>query len=99
MIPFEFEYYKPDTVEEAVQKFKELDSQGKEPLYYSGGSEIISMARVSSIHPGAVIDLKGIPDCKVLEFQGEFLVIGHVLPFPKFPNQIFFLCLNFPAAG
>lgn len=76
MIPFNFDYYRPDTIEEAVNIYKELASQGKEPLYYSGGSEIISMARVNNIHTKAVIDLKAIPECNTLKFQGDFLVIG-----------------------
>ncbi len=76
MIPFNFDYYKPDTIDEAVQIYKELESQGKEPLYYGGGSEIISMARVHNIHTKAVIDLKAIPECNMFEFQGDMLVIG-----------------------
>lgn len=76
MIPFDFDYYRPDSIDEAVQIFKELDSQGKQPVYYGGGSEIISMARVNNIHTKAVIDLKCIPECNVLEFRGDLLVIG-----------------------
>ncbi|PKM45482.1 MAG: xanthine dehydrogenase [Firmicutes bacterium HGW-Firmicutes-8] len=76
MIPFDFDYYKPDTVQEAVQTYKELDSQGKQPLYYGGGTEIITMARAQNIFTKAVIDIKGIPECYVLEFQNEQLVIG-----------------------
>lgn len=76
MIPFEFDYYRPDTIGEAVEIYKYLDSQGRKPLYYSGGSEIISMARVHNIHTNAVIDLKAIPECNILEFQGDQLVIG-----------------------
>lgn len=76
MIPFNFDYYRPDTIAEAVQIYKELDFQEKEPIYYGGGSEIISMARVHNIHTKAIIDLKAIPECNVLEFRGDILVIG-----------------------
>ncbi len=76
MIPINFDYYRPDTIAEAVQIYKELDSQEKEPLYYGGGSEIISMARVHNVHTKAVIDLKAIPECNVLELRGDMLVIG-----------------------
>lgn len=76
MIPFNFDYYRPDTILEAVQIYKELESQGKEPLFYGGGSEIISMARVHNIYTKAVIDLKAIPECNVLEFRDDLLVIG-----------------------
>jgi CO/xanthine dehydrogenase FAD-binding subunit len=76
MISFDFEYYKPTTVEEAVCVFQQADSNGKEPLYYSGGTEIISMARLNQLRTGAVIDIKGIPECNVLQIHQEQLVIG-----------------------
>lgn len=76
MIPINFEYYKPTTVEEATQTFIDLDRHGKMPIYYGGGTEIISMGRMSNISTGAVIDIKDIPQCKVLENRSEHLVIG-----------------------
>lgn len=76
MIPFDFEYYRPGTVESAVQIFETLDHCGKKPVYYGGGTEVISMARMSNISFGAVIDIKDIPECRVLEIQDNFLIIG-----------------------
>ncbi len=76
MIPFSIDYYRPDTIDEAVQIYKELESQGKSPLYYGGGTEFISMARVHNVFTKAVIDLKGIPECNVLEFREDLLIIG-----------------------
>ncbi|HEX2945585.1 MAG TPA: FAD binding domain-containing protein [Clostridia bacterium] len=76
MIPFNFDYYRPDTLEEATRAYRELDSRSLEPVYYSGGSEIISMARVHNIYTKAVIDLKAIPECNVLEFREDRLFIG-----------------------
>lgn len=76
MIPFDFEYYKPSSIVEAVDIFRLLDTQGKEPLYFSGGTEIITMARRSHIFTEAVIDIKGIPECNTLNIQNEKLVIG-----------------------
>ncbi len=29
MIPFDFEYYKPETIEEAVQLYAQLNARGK----------------------------------------------------------------------
>ncbi len=29
MIPFNFDYYKPDSLEEAINLYRELDAQGK----------------------------------------------------------------------
>ena len=76
MIPFNFDYYRPDTIDEAVQIYKELENKGKSPIYYGGGSEIISMARAHKLYTQAVIDLKAIPECNMLEFQSKQLVIG-----------------------
>ena len=76
MIPFQFDYYRPDTISEAVKLYGQLDSEGKKPLYYGGGSEIISMARVNNLNTGAVIDLKAIPECRELKTDGDHLVIG-----------------------
>jgi len=61
---------------EAVDTFRLLNTQGKAPLYFNGGTEIISMARRSHIFTEAVIDIKGIPECNTLNVQNEKLVIG-----------------------
>lgn len=76
MIPFDFEYYKPSSMMEAVDTFRLLNNQGKAPLYFSGGTEIITMARRSHIFTKAVIDIKGIPECSTFNVQNEKLVIG-----------------------
>lgn len=76
MIPFSFVYCRPDSLEEASAAFAGLQSEGKNPFYYAGGSEIITMCRAGDLAPGAVIDLKAIPDCTSLSADGEGLRIG-----------------------
>ncbi|MDR0269944.1 FAD binding domain-containing protein [Paenibacillus sp.] len=76
MIPFDFEYYRPVSVMEAVELFRQLHAQGKSPMYYSGGTEIITRARRHFIQPKAVVDLKFIPECSVMEFGQDNLIIG-----------------------
>ncbi len=78
MIPFNFIYYRPDTLKEAADIFSALQSQGKAAVYYAGGSEIISMCRTGSIQPEAVIDIKNIPECRLLSTDKEVLHIGSV---------------------
>ncbi len=80
MIPCNFEYYMPESPEEAVETFLQLTREGKNPMYYGGGTEIISMARVSNITPGAVVDIKGIPECNFLGLRDNQLIIGAALP-------------------
>jgi CO/xanthine dehydrogenase FAD-binding subunit len=49
-------------------------------VYYSGGSELISMARVGNLTFHAAIDIKNIPECRVLEYDQENnLVLGSAL--------------------
>lgn len=79
MIPFDFEYYKPETVDEAIQVFHKLRAIGKKPIYYGGGTEIISMARLQNIYTEAVIDIKGIPECNVHELKNHQLTIGSAI--------------------
>jgi CO/xanthine dehydrogenase FAD-binding subunit len=76
VIPFEFDYYRVDSIEEALNLFQEIDSQGKEPLYYNGGTEIISMARKNDISANSVIDIKGIPECNEFKLESDKLTIG-----------------------
>ncbi|HNX13575.1 MAG TPA: FAD binding domain-containing protein [Oscillospiraceae bacterium] len=76
MIPFNFIYCRPDTLKEAADIYSSLAAEGKIPLYYGGGSEIISMSRAGAIRPDAVIDIKNIPECRVLSKDDEYLYIG-----------------------
>lgn len=76
MIPFDFQYYKPESIEEAVQIFHSLSSNGKKVIYYGGGTEFISMARAHNVYADAVIDIKGIPECNVQEILDDKLFIG-----------------------
>ncbi len=80
MIPFNFEYYKPSSLSEADGLFQTLYAQGKQPLYYSGGTEIITLARLDQLRTGAVIDIKGIPECNALHMHPGLLVIGAAVP-------------------
>lgn len=76
MIPFNFIYFRPGTLREAVEIFHQLSKEGKKAYYYAGGSEIISMCRVGEIKPDAVIDIKSIPECMQLECDREAIFIG-----------------------
>lgn len=80
MISFDFEYYRPDTIEEAFNIYSKLAGSGKNPVYYGGGTEIISLARVNQIEFKSVVDLKSIPECNTLTTQGNQIIIGAVLP-------------------
>ncbi|SHI09612.1 CO or xanthine dehydrogenase, FAD-binding subunit [Sporobacter termitidis DSM 10068] len=79
MIPFDFEYYRPDTLGEAVGLFGRLEDEGKNPVWYGGGSELISMARAGNAAFGAVLDIKDVPELLGLGTDGENLTFGAAL--------------------
>ncbi|MCM3743116.1 FAD binding domain-containing protein [Sporosarcina luteola] len=76
MIPFNFDYFKPETLEEALKIYSSEWKLGKKVIYLSGGTEVITFARGGKMTFDSVIDLKGIPECTMLEMQGDDLVIG-----------------------
>lgn len=76
MIPFDFEYYRPDTIRETIELYHNLNSMNKQPIYYGGGTEFISMARMHNIYSEAIIDIKGIEELNVCEIKKNELIIG-----------------------
>jgi len=62
MISFDFEYYRPDDIKEAAEVYAQLQKDGKNPLYFSGGTEVITMARKGTLKFDALIDLKNIKE-------------------------------------
>jgi CO/xanthine dehydrogenase FAD-binding subunit len=94
MIPFDFEYYRPESVTEAVKTYEILATQDKKVLFYSGGTEFITFSRLNQLDAEAIIDLKGIPDCHQLELQGEHLVIGAAVSLNKITESQLFPLLG-----
>lgn len=76
MINFDFEYRKPTTWEDAVNQFKHFKLQKKKVMYYAGGTEFISRARMNEVNPDVIIDIKGIPECQLLKVTKTEVVIG-----------------------
>lgn len=79
MLPFDFDYYRPETLKEAVDLYQYLDQQGKQPFYFSGGTELLTLGRIDLAYTEAVIDIKGIPECNVMQVSGDHLLLGSSL--------------------
>ncbi|MGG1658396.1 FAD binding domain-containing protein [Brevibacillus sp. NRS-1366] len=94
MIPFDFDYVKPESIQEAISIFRQWDAEGKEPKYFCGGTEIITMARLSQLHTKGIIDIKGIPDCRLLEWQNDLLVIGSAISLAQLEAVQYFPLLS-----
>ncbi|WP_066288050.1 FAD binding domain-containing protein [Bacillus sp. FJAT-29937] len=76
MEAIDVEYYQPRSLQEAIEIFYQLSQEQKQPMYYAGGTEIITFRRLNLVSPGAIIDIKGIPECKVFEVNDNFLFTG-----------------------
>jgi CO/xanthine dehydrogenase FAD-binding subunit len=76
MIPFDFIYCRPETVQEAVETWWKFQSEKKRAIYYGGGSEIITLCRAGAIRPDAVIDIKCIPELTKMALDRTYLHVG-----------------------
>ncbi|MEH7383699.1 FAD binding domain-containing protein [Bacillus sp. JJ1533] len=94
MISYDFEYHKPQTYQEAVSLFKDLDKEGKSPMYYSGGTEIITLGRLNIVRTGSVIDINDILECNVQELNEEFLILGATLTLTTIEERNLFPLLS-----
>ena len=57
MIPYNFQYYQPTTIKEATNLFQSLLQENKSPIYFAGGTEVITLGRMNKIVTDAVIDI------------------------------------------
>lgn len=99
MIPFDFKYIKPETVDEAVKAYKEAEEDDLNPMYYGGGTEITTFSRKKKIKTGAVIDIKNIPGTMELKEEGNKLIFGAGLPLNRIVDSGSFPLLEKAAKG
>lgn len=83
MISFNFDYYRPSSIEDALKAYMKAADQGKKAIYLSGGTEIISLSRMNQIKFDAVIDIKYISECNVYELKNGNLQIGSSVSLTK----------------
>lgn len=88
------EYYKPATLKEAVELFFVLKEENKQPLYYAGGTEILTLGRLNMIKTRALIDIKGIKECHTFEFTEDLLLTGAALPLTLIEEKNLFPLLS-----
>lgn len=96
MIPCNFTYIRPDNLSQLPQALARC--QGQDAHFYAGGTEIISMARVGSISPQAVIDMKAIPECRFLGIKGNTLHIGAAVTLDEIARSGLFPLLSVTVA-
>ena len=69
---YEFEYHRPDSLEEAARLFADAD----DPQYMAGGQTIIPVMKQRLAMPSDIIDIGRIPELKGISAEGETLTIG-----------------------
>ena len=94
MLPFDFDYYKPTSLKEAVDLYQYLDQHGKQPMFFSGGTELITLGRIDLAYTEAVIDIKGIPECNVMQISADHLLLGSSLTLTKIEEANLFPLLT-----
>lgn len=99
LLPFNIDYYKPKSIEEAVELFFLLKRDHKRALYYSGGTEILTLGRLNLLHFDAVIDIKTVKECLVFDFYQNRLVSGAALPLTLIEEKNLFPLLSAVAKG
>ena len=79
MIAQEVEYHRPGTLAEATEAHRALRAAGRRPVYYGGGTEVVTRARLGERDMDALIDLKAIPELRVCETRDGELRLGAAL--------------------
>ena len=73
MIPANFDYFAPNTIEEALQL---LDQHGDNAKILSGGHSLIPVLKLRLAAPGVVIDIGRIAELKAINASGSTISIG-----------------------
>jgi carbon-monoxide dehydrogenase medium subunit len=73
MIPAEFEYTAPTTLDEAVAA---LNEAGEDAKVMAGGQSLMPVLRLRMAAPTTVVDLGRVPDLRGIREDGDTLVIG-----------------------
>jgi carbon-monoxide dehydrogenase medium subunit len=73
VIPPEFEYLRPHSVDEAVT---ELGRAGEDAKVLAGGQSLLPLLRLRLAYPTALIDLNGVGELRGIRRDGDELVIG-----------------------
>ena len=73
MIPTQFDYVKPNSLDEALTL---LADRGGDAKLLAGGHSLIPMMKLRLAEPGVLIDLAGVPDLTGIAFDGHRFTIG-----------------------
>ncbi len=99
MIFHDIDFLRPQTIAEALEAYHDYSAMDREPAYFAGGTELVTMAREGKVSAGAFVDLKAIPETQALEASGGELRIGSSLSLNTVSTALDFPLLARCAAG
>jgi carbon-monoxide dehydrogenase medium subunit len=73
MIPAQFDYHKPRTLDEAITLLREMGGAAK---LLAGGQSLIPAMRFRLAQPEIIIDINGLSQLEFVEERGNYLAIG-----------------------
>ena len=94
MIPFNFLYHRPETLAEAVEAYAHAEREGLKPAYLAGATEVMTFCRMGRMKPGALVDIKRIPECRAQSQEDNDLVFGAALTLNEVIEADFFPLLR-----
>ncbi|MGG0175940.1 FAD binding domain-containing protein [Gottfriedia acidiceleris] len=94
MLSSNIEYYKPMTIKEALELFYFLKANNRRPIYYAGGTEILTLGRLNLVETDALIDIKELKECQMFEFNQDYLVSGTVITLTDIEEKNLFPLLS-----
>jgi len=86
MKPSAFVHHEPQTLKEALQTLSEVSDQ--EGRILAGGQTLIAAMALRLARPSHLVDINLIPELRVLEVQGEHLVIGATVRHSAFHQNV-----------
>ena len=79
-IPYDFDYRKPTTLDEAIALLNEYSSKAR---IIAGGTDIVNELKQGFRIPEIIIDIKGITELKKIEIKNDCLFIGSGITFSE----------------
>ncbi|PEJ56333.1 xanthine dehydrogenase [Bacillus sp. AFS002410] len=94
MLSSNIEYYKPVNIKETLELFYYLKGNNKRPIYYAGGTEILTLGRLNLVETDALIDIKDLKECQMFEFNQDYLITGAAISLTDIEEKNLFSLLS-----
>jgi aerobic carbon-monoxide dehydrogenase medium subunit len=76
VIPAQFDYVRPSSVDEAVRALSEAVNSGEDVKVIAGGQSLLPVLRLRLAAPSLIVDLGGIAELRGVREDGDRIVVG-----------------------